>query len=459
MNPGEIKKILEKQQVFFNTNVTKDIEFRKKALKKLRTGLIKYEKEINKAFRDDLHKSEFETWGSETGFVLKEIREHLRKLKSWSKNRKVKSPLFLFRATSMIQPKPHGIVLIMSPWNFPLQLLFTPLVGAIAAGNCIVLRPSSGVPHISLIMGKIIQENFPPEYIAYINGSRESAKWLLEQKFDFIFFTGSVEVGEKVAIAAANNLTPVALELGGKNPCIVAADANLKLAARRIAFGKFLNAGQTCVAPDYVLVHESVKEKLLENLKIQIIRFYGTNPAESNDFTHIVNIANIERLDELIKNKTVITGGDSNPEQRYFAPTIVDNVRPEDPLMQEEIFGPVLPVLTYTQPDEPIAFVNERPVPLVLYLFTRDRKWEGKVLQETCSGSAAINDTVLQYTNTSLPFGGKGESGMGKYHGKANFDTFTHYRSIMIKKNKTDFALRYPPYEKWKLKIIKWLIR
>jgi len=459
MKAEETEQLLTKQQRFFKTHVTRDLTVRKKNLQKLRLAILKYKDELNHAFFLDMHKSEFETWSSETGFVLREIREHLRHLKNWSSKKRVGNPLLLFRARSFLQPGPYGCVLILAPWNYPFQLLFTPLVGAMAAGNCIILRPSSKVPHVTTVMEKIITENFPDEYIAFVNGSRETAQVLLQQNFDYIFFTGSVQVGKKVAEAAAKHLTPVTLELGGKNPCIVAEDAPVEITARRILFGKLLNAGQTCIAPDYLLVHESVKEELLKALKARITRFYGEKPSESPDFTHIVDEANVLRLRELIKGQKIVAGGDNDPAQKYFAPTILDEVKPEDPIMQEEVFGPVLPVLTYNFPEEPVAFINNRPTPLVLYLFTGNRKWQKKILKETCSGSVAINDTVLQYMNPALPFGGKGESGMGKYHGKANFKTFTHYRSVMKKMNKKDFPIRYPRFTGWKLKIIKILLR
>jgi len=459
MTIEEIKQLFNNQKRYFSSYATQDRKFRKENLKKLRTAILQHKEDLNKAFFMDLHKSEFETWSSETGFILKEIREHLKYLNRWTRKKRVPTPLFLFRSRSFIQPKPYGCVLIMAPWNYPLQLLFTPLVGAMAAGNCVVLRPSSKVPHITAVMEKIISENFSPEYITIVKGDRETAGNLLRQNFDYIFFTGSVPVGKKVAEAAAKHLTPVALELGGKNPCIVAEDANIEMTARRIVFGKFLNAGQTCIAPDYLLVHSSVKEELVEALKKQINRFYGENPSKSKDFTHIVDEANVLRLRELIKGLKIVTGGNNNLEERYFSPTIVDNIRPDDPIMQEEIFGPVLPVLTYTKAEEPIHFINDRAIPLVVYLFTSNKKWQKQVLKETCSGSAVINDTVMQYMNPALPFGGKGESGMGKYHGKANFETFTHYRSVMKKLNKIDYPIRYPHYSAWKLNIIKIFLR
>ncbi|HBN26787.1 MAG TPA: aldehyde dehydrogenase family protein [Desulfobacteraceae bacterium] len=455
----QIPEFVKKQKEFFKTDTTKDISFRKENLKKLRKLILQNQEKIEEALWKDLHKSEYEVWSTEIGLVLKEIRVLLANLKKWSRKKTVRTPLLLFRSKSCILPEPYGQVLILAPWNYPFQLLFAPLAGAMAAGNCVFLRPSSNTPATAKLMEEMISENFPPEYISIINGSRESAQALLNEKFDYIFFTGSPYVGRKVMEAASKHLTPVSLELGGKSPCIVTKDANLDLAARRIVWGKFLHAGQTCVTPDYLLVDHEVKDRLIEKLLLYVNKFFGPNPMESNDFVRIVNKANVIRLEELMKAGTIITGGTTDPENCYVAPTIITDIKPEDPIMKEEIFGPLLPVMEYQALAEAIEFINSRPDPLALYIFSEKKSLQMKVLKETQSGTVAINDTVFQFVNRYLPFGGRGESGMGKYHGKSSFETFTHYRSILNKKNKTDFPVRYPKYNAKKLKLLKLFLR
>jgi len=459
MKIEQIPELVKKQKEFFKTDITKDLAFRKRNLKKLREVILQNQQKIEEALWKDLHKSEYEVWSTEIGLVLKEIRVFLANLKKWSRKKTVWTPLILFRSKSCILPEPYGQVLILSPWNYPFQLLFAPLAGAMAAGNCVFLRPSSNTPATAKLMEEMISENFPPEYISIINGSRESAQALLTEKFDYIFFTGSPYVGRKVMEAASKHLTPVSLELGGKSPCVVTKDASLDLTARRIVWGKFLNAGQTCVTPDYLLVDHEIKDRLIEKLCLYVEKFFGSNPRESKDFVRIVNKANVIRLQELMKAGTIITGGTTDPENCYVAPTIITDIKPEDPVMKEEIFGPVLPVLEYQALPEAIEFINSRPDPLALYIFSSKKSLQMKVLRETRSGTVAINDTVFQFANSNLPFGGRGESGMGKYHGKSSFDTFTHYRSILNKKNKKDFPIRYPKYNARKLKLLKLFLR
>ncbi len=459
MKTEQIPDIVRKQKAFFNTDATKDLAFRKKNLKKLREVILQNQKKIETALWKDLHKSEYEVWSTEIGLVLKELRVLLKNMKKWSRKKTVRTPLLLFRAKSCIFPEPYGQVLVLAPWNYPFQLLFGPLVAAMAAGNCVFLRPSSNTPAIASLMEEMISENFPPEYIAIINGNRESAQALLKEKFDYIFFTGSPYVGRKVMEAASKHLTPVSLELGGKSPCVITEDAPLDRAARRIVWGKFLNAGQTCVTPDYILVDQKVKKVLVEKLCHSVEKFFGPNPQESNDFVRIVNKANVLRLQELMNAGTIVAGGTTDPETCYVAPTIITDVTPEDPIMQQEIFGPILPVLEYQSLDEAIEFINSRPDPLALYIFSKKKAEQMKILKGTRSGTTAINDTVFQFVNRHLPFGGRGESGMGKYHGKSSFETFTHYRSILNKKNKNDFSVRYPKYNETKLKLLKLFLK
>lgn len=459
MKIEQIPYIVSKQKAFFNTDATKDLAFRRKNLLKLREVILQNQKKIEEALWKDLHKSEYEVWSTEIGLVLKELRVLLKNMKKWSRKKTVRTPLLLYRAKSCILPEPYGQILILAPWNYPFQLLFAPLVAAMAAGNCVFLRPSSNTPATARLMEEMISENFPAEYIAIINGNRESAQALLKEKFDYIFFTGSPYVGRKVMEAASKNLTPVSLELGGKSPCIVTENAPLDRAARRIVWGKFLNAGQTCVTPDYILVDHRVKDALVKNMRASIEKSFGPDPQKSKNFVRIVNKANVIRLQELMKTGTIVTGGTTDPETCYVAPTILTDITADDPVMQQEIFGPVLPVLEYKSLDEAIKFINSRPDPLALYVFSRKKSEQMKILKETRSGTAAINDTVFQFVNQNLPFGGRGESGMGKYHGKRSFETFTHYRSILNKKNKNDFSIRYPAYNGTKLKLLKMFLR
>jgi len=458
MEKAKIEKIIEKQFDFFNLQQTKSIAFRKDALKKLKQGLITHESDLMNALWIDLHKSPFETYAHEMGQVIKEIDVHLRSLNKWSRPKRKKSPLAIFPSRSMIFTEPYGNVLIMSPWNYPLLLLMDPLIGAISAGNTVVLKPSPYLKEFSKQIDRLITEVFPKKYITVIHGGREINQILLAQKWDYIFFTGSPSLGKLVMKAAAENLTPVTLELGGKSPCIVDEDANLKLAARRIVWGKFINAGQTCIAPDYLLVHENVKEQFYSFLKVEIKNFYGENPAESSDFCRIVNQSAFERLAALLNEGKIVEGGIVNYTDRYIAPTIVDEVDPDFLIMQEEIFGPILPVMTFSKLGKAIDYVNSCDKPLAFYYFSNDLKKARRVISQTTSGGGCINDTIIHIANSQLPFGGVGKSGMGKYHGKFSFDTFSNQRSMVFSSRWMDIPIKYPPYGN-KLKWVRGLLK
>ena len=437
---------LQKQRDFFETNITKDPGFRFRMLEKLKRAIDKYELSLINALKEDLGKSPFEAYISEIGIVKNELSFQLKHLRSWSRPRKVKTPLYHLISRSFICPEPYGLVLIIAPWNYPFNLLFTPLVGALAAGNCVVLKPSNHSPVTSALMEKLINETFDEHYVSIFQGGREMIQALLREKFDYIFFSGSPAVGKVVMEAASSNLTPVTLELGGKCPCIVDSDARIKRAGKRIAWGKFLNAGQSCIAPDYLLVNRDVKHTLLEALKESIKEFYGDNPEQSPDYGRIINQKHFDRLCNLMKKGEIIFGGKTKKESRYISPTIIDGVSPEDPIMQEEIFGPLLPVVEFISLDEAISYVRERPKPLSLYFFSESREKQERVLQTLSFGGGCINDVVVHFASPYLPFGGIGTSGMGSYHGRASFETFTHKKSILKKSNLFDLAIRYAPY-------------
>ncbi|GAA6623577.1 aldehyde dehydrogenase [Scytonema sp. NUACC26] len=448
-----ITDIIARQREFFNTGTTKDIDFRLKQLKVLKQAVSENQEAILQALKADLGKPEFEAYGTEIS-TIKEIARAIKHLKTWAKPQKAPVSLQFFPASAQIYPEPLGVVLIIGPWNYPFHLVFSPLVGAIAAGNCAIIKPSELAPQTSLIISKILQKYFDPAYINVVEGGVETSQQLLAEKFDHVFFTGGTAVGKIVMEAAAKNLTPVTLELGGKSPCIVDSDTNLEHTATRITWGKFLNAGQTCIAPDYLLVDRKIKENLLVEIQKRLQEFYGDNPATSPDYARIVNQRHFDRLVNLIDNDKIRIGGETNREERYIAPTVLDNVSLTDPVMEEEIFGPILPVIEYTDVREAINFINSRPKPLALYLFTNNKSLQQQVLQVTSSGGVCINDTVLQFGVSSLPFGGVGDSGMGKYHGKASFDTFSHYKSVLHRSFLFNSKLFYPPYQS-KLSLLK----
>ena len=442
----EIKLITKKQKLLYETGKTKDINFRIESLKKLSKAIKTNENEIMEALRLDLNKSKFEAYATEIGIVLEEINFMIKNMKRLLKPKRVRTPLTQFPSVSKIYKEPYGSVLIMAPWNYPFQLSIAPLVGAIASGNCAVIKPSNYALATSSIIKKIIEENFDESYVAVVEGGREANQNLLNNKFDLIFFTGSIPVGKIVMEKAAQNLTPVVLELGGKSPCIVDKTADIKMAAKRIAWGKGLNAGQTCVAPDYLLVHKDVKEAFTTELKNNIEKFYGKKPENNTQFPKIINKKHFERLNGLIKTGDIIHGGNSNGKSNQIGFTLMGNVTWEDPIMQEEIFGPILPIIVYEDLDEVVRLLNTKPKPLALYIFTKSKQVENKIINNISYGGGCVNDTVVHLATSYMGFGGVGDSGMGTYHGKSSIDTFSHSKSIMKKSNLIDIPVRYAPY-------------
>lgn len=455
-----ILDLLQLQRAFFASGQTLDIAFRKTQLHRLLEAVQAHEQELIEAMHADFHKPAFETYTTEIGFVEKELRLVLKNLKRWTRPKPVRESLLNFPARSYIYSQPYGIALIIGPWNYPMQLVLNPLIGAMAAGNCAIIKPSELTPATSAVIVKLISSTFDPAYLAVVQGGVQTTQHLLAQRFDYIFFTGSTTVGRLVMKAAAEHLTPVTLELGGKSPAIVSDDADLGLTARRIAWGKFMNAGQTCVAPDYVLVQEQVKDELMEQLRIAILAFYGEDPRYSTDFARIINDHHYERLSGYLQDGVVRIGGQQEPGSRYIAPTVLDRVNWDHSVMQEEIFGPILPVLTYTSLDDAIGQVNAGGKPLALYFFSNDRQQQEKVLTQTFFGGGCINDTISHLINPNLPFGGVGESGVGSYHGQSSFDLFSNQKSIVRRGTWLDLPLRYPPYGnrlQFVRKLFKWL--
>ncbi len=446
MNQDSLSGLADRQRAYFRTSESKEIAFRKRQLAALRDAVVAHETRILQALKEDLGRPPAEAYTSEIGVVLHEIDFALKRLGSWARPRRVRAPLILFPGSSWVYPEPYGSVLIIGPWNYPFQLAISPLVGALAAGNCAVVKPSEQAPRTSRLIAEMIAGAFDPDYVAVVEGAAEQTQALLAQRFDYILFTGGAEVGKIVMAAAARHLTPVTLELGGKNPCIVDADADLDKAARRIVWGKFFNAGQTCVAPDFILAHASVKADLLARLTATIRAFYGEDPRLSADYGRIVNERHFERLAALLRDGTIAAGGETDAAERYIAPTLIDGITWDHALMQEEIFGPILPVLSFEDLDEAIETLQPRPKPLALYIFCEDRARQDEVLRRLPSGGSCINDTFAQILNLRLPFGGVGESGMGAYHGKAGFDTFSHHRSVVKRATWTDPGFKYPPY-------------
>ncbi|MBQ8322870.1 MAG: aldehyde dehydrogenase [Clostridia bacterium] len=444
----DIDQILQKQRKYFQSGKTLSLDFRIGALKKLRDTVKKYEKEIGEALASDLGKSDFESFMCETGLVLSELGYMIKHTRKFAKEKRVRTPLAQFAAKSYKKPSPYGNVLIMSPWNYPFLLTIDPLVDAIAAGNTAVVKPSAYSPATSAIVEKIVAECFPPEYVAVITGGRKENAALLEKKFDLVFFTGSKEVGKEVLRRAAEHLTPAVLELGGKSPCIVDDSAKLGLAAKRIVFGKYLNCGQTCVAPDYILCARSVKDELVKEIVKQIGAQYGEKPLEDPEYGKIVNAKHFERICGLIDPEKVVFGGGRDATSLKIEPTVMDNVAWNDAVMQEEIFGPILPILTFEKFDEIYEILKEKPKPLALYLFSENKKRIREVTERCSYGGGCINDTVIHLATSETGFGGVGESGMGAYHGKDGFDVFSHTKSIVDKKTWMDLPIRYRPYKK-----------
>ncbi|AWW27471.1 aldehyde dehydrogenase [Acetobacterium sp. KB-1] len=454
-----IKKVVDDQRAYFLSGETKSIDFRKKQLNILKKAIQKNELAIMAALKKDLNKSAFEAYATEIGIVLEEIGFMLKNIKRLAKSKRVKTPITQFLSSSRVYQEPYGVVLIMSPWNYPFQLTLVPLVAAIATGNCAMIKPSNYSPHTSKLIGEIISSHFDPGYISFTEGGREANESLLEQKFDYIFFTGSVAVGKTIMAKAAAHLTPVTLELGGKSPCIVDKTANINLAARRIAWGKYLNAGQTCVAPDYLVIHESIKDEFIKALQKNIIKMYGKNPLNNNDFPKIINKKHFDRLTGLIDEQNVIIGGKSNLLSNQIEPTVLDPVGWEDVIMQEEIFGPVLPIIVFRELSEVVKKVSQRPKPLALYLFTTSKQNEKIIIDGLSFGGGCINDTVVQVASSYMAFGGVGESGMGSYHGEASFRTLSHCKGVLKKSNKLDICLRYPPFNDAHLKRVKKIMK
>jgi aldehyde dehydrogenase (NAD+) len=452
----DISTLLQSQRTFFATGQTRNLEFRRSQLLKLQQAIITSQDLIIKAVHEDLGRPPFEAYFEIAS--LAEIKLALKNLKKWNTPRKAAISIDAFPATAWIQPEPLGVILVIGPWNYPFQLVMTPLIGAIAAGNCAILKPSEFAPHTSAVVAAMIAEIFAPEFVAVVEGDKEVSQQLLAEKFDHIFFTGGTATGKLVMAAAAQHLTPVTLELGGKSPCIVDRSAPLEIAAKRIAWGKFLNAGQTCIAPDYLLVDATIKDEFKDHLLKAIKQLYGNDPASSKDFCRIINLRQLERLEKLLASGQVLIGGKVDREQRYFAPTVLDQVSWDDPVMAEEIFGPILPLLTYDGLDDAINQINAHAKPLALYLFSTDRQKQEQVLTQTSSGGVCINDTVIQVSVNSLPFGGVGESGIGSYHGKASFDTFSHWKSVLRRGLWLELGWRYAPYNDAKLKQIKKII-
>lgn len=452
----DFQKLLTKQQQHFQSGVTRETNHRKRQLKKLESVLKQHEKEMNEAIYADFKKSSFDTFSNELALVYLDIKEALSKLATWSRRKRVGTNLLNFPAKSYIYPEPLGTCLIIGAWNYPFQLSFAPVVAAIAAGNTVVLKPSEAPSRTSELIARMVNENFEQHFFTVVEGGVPETTRLLELKWNKIFFTGSVPVGKVVYQAAAKNLVPVTLELGGKSPAFVTADCNIDLAVRRIVWGKFLNAGQTCIAPDYILIHESVKARFIDRL-IQRIKEMDFSFANEN-YVQIINNQNVDRLKELLIPEKIIYGGKVNAEQRFVEPTVLDNVSFEDKLMQDEIFGPILPLLTYTNLTSAMHQVKTLPHPLSLYIFSNDKQVKRRIINELSFGGGAVNDTIMHITNSKLPFGGVGNSGIGAYHGKSGFDTFTHYKSVLDKATWLDPDLKYPPYTKSKIKWVRRLL-
>jgi aldehyde dehydrogenase (NAD+) len=439
----------------FETGRTRPLEWRRAQLKRLKAMLVEHEEELLDALSEDLGKHRAEAWATDVGFVVAEIDYVTRRLRRWMRPRRVHAPLLTMPARARVVREPLGVVLVIAPWNYPVQLSLSPLVGAIAGGNCAVVKPSEVTPKTSAAIARLLPEYLDTECIAVVEGAVEETQALLAERFDHIFYTGNGRVGRIVMEAAAKHLTPVTLELGGKSPAYVDASADVEVAARRVAWGKFLNAGQTCVAPDFVLVAKDLEDKFVEHVRRAVFDFYGKDPKASPDYGRIVDDRHYERLVGLLDSGTTAIGGEHDPGDRFIAPTLLRDVLPESPIMQEEIFGPILPVVPVSGVDEAIDFVNGRDKPLALYVFADDKGVVKRVLGETSSGGATVNATMYHLAVPGLPFGGVGPSGMGAYHGKASFDTFTHPKGVLRKRPKPDPDLAYPPYTSRKERLLR----
>lgn len=455
----DIKELVKTQRCFYQTQYTKDVHHRIQTLKAIKEWILTHQNRIIEALKEDLNKDAVESYMCEIGLVLSELNYQLKHIRKWSKNHYVWTPLAQFYGTSFESYEPYGVTLVMSPWNYPFMLSIEPAVGAIAAGNTVIIKPSAYAPHVSHVIKQMIDESCDERYVAVVEGGRAQNTELLEQRFDYIFFTGSVTVGKLVMEKASRYLTPVTLELGGKSPCIVDDDQSLKLAAKRIAFGKFLNAGQTCVAPDYLFIKEEYKERFVQYMKDVIQDFFGDDPLHHQQLVKIINQKHFNRLSHLLENQDIVVGGRRDEATLHIEPTIVDHVNADNPLMQEEIFGPILPMMTYRHIDEVIDFVNQREKPLAFYLFSSHKDIQKKLLKSCSFGGGCINDTIIHLATSELGFGGVGNSGMGAYHGKKSFETFSHTRSIVKKATWIDLPMRYYPYNSFKEKLIRMFVK
>ena len=451
----DIKELVQKQREYYKSGATLDLKFRKRMLEQLQKAMEDREKQLLFALYKDLGKSETEAYMCEVGLSLSELRYVKNHMNSWAKKKRVPTPLVNFAGESYTVMEPYGVTLIMSPWNYPVLLTIEPLVGAIAAGNTCIVKPSAYAPNTSAVLAEMIESVFPEEYIAVVRGGRAENTELLSQKFDKIFFTGSVNVGKHVMERASKTLTPVVLELGGKSPVVIDSTADLKVAAKRIAFGKYLNVGQTCVAPDYILIDKSVKKEFMKHLIINIKQMYGDDPLNNPDYGKMINKKHFDRVIKLINEEKLLIGGQSDVARLKIAPTVLDNVTPDDAVMQEEIFGPVLPVITVNDMDEAYKFIQDRPEPLALYLFTSDKKTEDRFIKGLKFGGGCVNDTIIHIVSSYMGFGGVGNSGMGSYHGKKSFEAFSHEKSITKKYTFLELPLRNQPYKELYYKIIR----
>ena len=441
-----VKQLVAAQNDFFATQKTKEVAFRKKYLKKLQQEVLDQEDAVCDALYADFKKPKFESLATETQLVLAELKHAVKNVKNWSEPNRVGASLLNFPSKEWIQPEPYGKVLVISPWNYPFMLTMSPLIGALAAGNTAILKPSEYSPNTSKIIAQIIRKVFPPEYVTVVEGGVEVSTELLAQKWEYIFFTGSTRVGKIVYQKAAEHLTPVTLELSGKNPCIVDATASISLAAKRIAWGKLINAGQTCIAPDYILVHKSVKNALVDGLKANITQFYGKNIEASNDFARITTNKHYEELKAMLKGQNLLFGGSYNDEDQYLEPTLVDEPQKDSTIMEGEVFGPILPIISYEDESELDEYISRYPNSLAFYVFSNNKKFQKRMMRQYSFGGGTINDVVVHISNKDLPFGGVGQSGIGGYHGKYSFDLFSHHKSIVKRGTWLDVPLRYAPY-------------
>ncbi len=456
----EIKSIYDSQKQFLKSKETLSIKFRKQSLKKLFSTINKYENDIYDALMIDLGKSNYETYLSEILFVKKEIKTMIKNLNYWAQPKRISGSIYNFPSKDYVIPEPYGCVLNISPWNYPFNLALVPTIGAVAAGNTVVIKPSEHSPEINKILVTIIKESFDPGHVTTVIGDSKEAQELLKLRWDFIAFTGSTTVGKIVAKAAAEFLTPTMLELGGKNPCIVEESSNIKLTAKRIVWGKFVNCGQTCIAPDYIMVQNKIKDKLIEALKSSIQDAYGTNPMESKSYGRLVNKSNFDRINKMVKGGKIIYGGDSDASKKFISPTLLLDQNLESGAMKEEIFGPVLPIISYESIDEAYNIIDRFEKPLGAYIFTKNKKSIEKFKNEISAGAIVVNDSIIQFINSNMPFGGIGESGMGSYHGQHSFDTFTHFKPFIKRSFLPDPFIRYAPYPKdwkWIKKILKYI--